>query len=184
MRRALLLAAVAATLGLPALAQAGGGASLSVAVKSVASPRLVLVARLNGSSPGEQVAFFVASREFGPVRQVPIGVAEVGPNGAARILYTPTWSGEQQFRATLARPDTHRPAVTANYRVAQSTPGPLSTNANPHRPLASVGHVFLDAILTAVALVWLSLFVTLALAFGRLPQLAGEGTEPGGCSCR
>ncbi|HEY6032107.1 MAG TPA: hypothetical protein VIU44_16170 [Gaiellaceae bacterium] len=130
------------------------------------------MAHLPGSA-GERVAFFVVSKEFGPARSVPIGVAKAGAAGAARIAYTPTWSGAQQFIVKLARPGAGAPSATAEYRVTASKPGPLSAGANPPRPLASVGRVFLAVTLTVVALVWLSLSITLALAFGRLPQLDG-----------
>lgn len=174
MRRALLLAlAVLAALGAAPLARAAGGSSLSVAARAGGPARLALVARLHGASRGATVAFFVVSREFGDPRNVPIGVAKVGASGTARIDYRPTWSGVQQFVAKLAG----GPTATAAYRVAAAAPGPLHDTANPGRPLASVGHVFLDVILSVAALVWLSLAVTLVLAFARLPRLAGEGTD-------
>jgi hypothetical protein len=172
MRRALPLILVAAALGVASPVAAGSGASLQVAPKPGDPTRLILVAHLPRSA-GKPVAFFVVSREFGPARKVPIGVAKASADAAARIAYRPTWSGPQQFVAQLARPGSGAPSATAKYRVTVSKPGPLAASANPPRPLASVGHNFLIVILTVVALVWLSLFITLALAFGRLPQLAG-----------
>jgi hypothetical protein len=171
-RRALLLILVTAALGGGSPAAAGSGSSLTVAPKPGDPTRLTLMAHLPGSA-GEPVAFFVVSKEFGPARKVPIGVATAGADGRARIAYRPTWSGAQQFVVKLARPGTGARSATAAYRVTASTPGPLSAGANPPRPLASVGHVFLTVILTIVALIWLSLFITLSLAFGRLPRLAG-----------
>lgn len=172
MRRVLPLVLVAAALGAASPATAGSGATLTVAPKAGDRTRLTLVAHLPGSAGGA-VAFFVVSKEFGPARSVPIGVAKAGADGAARIAYTPTWSGAQQFVAKRARPGSGTPSATAVYRVTASKAGPLAAGANPPRPLASVGHVFLAVILTVVALVWLSLSITLALAFGRLPRLAG-----------
>ena len=124
------------------------------------------------ASAGEPVAFYVVSKEFGSAQNVPIGVTKAGADGTARTAYTPTWSGAQQFVVKLARPGTGATSATAEYRVIAFKPGPLSAGANPPRPLASVGHVFLAVILTIVALIWLSLLITLALAFGRLPRLA------------
>lgn len=172
MRRALPIILAAAALGTASPAAAGSGASLTVTPKPGNPTRLTLVAHLPGSA-GKPVAFFVVSKEFGSARKVPIGVAKAGADGTARIAYTPTWSGAQEFVVRLARPGTGARSATAQYRVTASKPGPLSAGANPPRPLASVGHVFLTVILTIVALVWLSLVITLALAFGRLPQLAG-----------
>jgi hypothetical protein len=169
-RRVLPLVLVAAAFGAASPATAGSGATLAVAPKPGDPTRLTLVAHLPGSA-GERVAFFVVSNEFGSARRVPIGVATARADGAARIAYTPTWSGAQQFVVKLARPRAVAPSATAEYRVSASRPGPLAAGANPTRPLASVGHVFLAVILTVVALVWLSLSITLALAFGRLPQL-------------
>ncbi|HET7354434.1 MAG TPA: hypothetical protein VFJ11_10350 [Gaiellaceae bacterium] len=172
MRRALLPILVTAVLAGGSPAAAGGGASLTVAPKPGDPTRLTLVAHLPGSA-GEPVAFFVVSKEFGSARNVPIGVTRAGADGTARMTYTPTWSGTQQFVVKLARPGARARSATAEYRVTASKPGPLSAGANPPRPLASVGHVFLTVILTIVTLIWLSLLITLALAFGRLPRLAG-----------
>lgn len=172
MKRVLLPILVAAVLGGGSSAAAGSGAQLTVAPKPSDRTRLTLVAHLPGSA-GEPVAFFVVSREFGSARSVPIGVTKAGQDGTARLTYAPTWNGAQQFVVKLAHPGAGASSVTAEYRVMSSKPGPLAAGANPPRPLASVGHVFLAVILTIVALIWLSLLLTLALAFGRLPRLAG-----------
>ena len=172
MRRTLPLVLVTAVLVATSPAAADGGASLAVAPKPGDPTRLTLVAHLPGSA-GKPVAFFVVSKEFGPARKVPIGVAKAGADDAARIAYTPTWSGAQQFVVELARPGAGAPSATAPYRVTAFKPGPLAASANPPRPLASVGNDFLIVILTVVTLVWLSLFITLALAFGWMPRLAG-----------
>ena len=172
MKRALMPILVAAVLGGGSPAAAGSGARLTVAPKPGDRPRLTLVAHLPGSA-GEPVAFFVVSREFGSARNVPIGVTKAGKDGTARLTYVPTWTGAQQFIGKLARPGARASSATAEYRVTSSKPGPLTAGANPPRPLASVGHVFLTVILMIVALIWLSLLFTLALAFGRLPRLAG-----------
>lgn len=172
MRRALPLILLTAALGAASPAPADSGASLAVTPKPRDPGRLTLVAHLPGTA-GKSIAFFVVSKEFGPARKVPIGVAKAGPDDAARIAYTPTWSGVQQFVVEPARPHARAPSATAQYRVTAFKPGPLSASANPPRPLASVGNDFLIVILTVVALVWLSLFITLALAFGWMPHLAG-----------
>jgi hypothetical protein len=171
------LAIVAAALVTLPGAQAAHVSTLSIAPRVGHPAQLSLVARLASSSAGARVAFFVVSKEFGEARPVPIGVAAVGKDGTARIGYSPTWSGEQRFIAKLSAKGANAPSATAEYRVRASTPGPLYAGANPGRPLASVGHVFLDIVLAVVAAVWLSLLVTLALAFGRLPRLAGERAD-------
>ena len=172
MRRAFLLVLVVAALGAASTAAAAGRARLTVAPKPANPARLMLVAHLPGST-GKPVAFFVVSKEFGRARNVPIGVAKAGAGGA-RLVYTPTWSGVQTFVAELAHP---RARATAQYRVAAFKQGPLAASANPPRPLASVGNNFLAVILTVVGLVWLSLVVTLALAFGWMPRLASVEKE-------
>jgi hypothetical protein len=136
---------------------------------------LILVSRLRSSSKraGRTVAFFVVSREFKQPVNVPIGTADTAADGSAKISYKPTWSGDQTFIARLVGPGPHAKAATAKYRVAASTPGPLAASASPGRPLASVGHVFLEVILILAALVWLSLIIVLAIAFGWMPRLAG-----------
>lgn len=148
------------------------GMSLSVAPRAGAPAELALVAR--GSRAGAAVAFFVVSTEFKRAR-VPIGVAKAASDGTARIRYTPTWSGTEQFVARLAELPTGGPEATVSYRVTASVAGPLAADANPGRPLASVGHTFLTVILTLVGLVWLTLIAMLALAIGWLPRLATEG---------
>lgn len=153
--------------------------TLSVAARPHHPAELTLVSRLGSSSDkrGRSVAFFVVSTEFGQHRDVPIGTAETAADGTASVRYKPTWSGTEQFVAKLTGPGAQVPAATASYRVTASTPGLLSAGANPARPLAAVGHVFLDVILTIVALVWLGLIITLVLAIGWMPRLAGGGID-------
>lgn len=117
---------------------------------------------------GKTVAFFVVSTEFKNPINVPLGTAETAANGTARLAYVPTWSGEERFVARLTSP---RVEATASHRVVAATPGPLAAGANPARPLAPVGHVFLDVLLAIVAGIWVSLIVVVALAAGRLPRL-------------
>ncbi len=150
--------------------------TLSIAARPQHPATLILVARLPGSSKraGRTIAFFVVSREFQQPLNIPIGTAETAADGSARLSYKPTWSGEEAFVAKLVGPAPHVRAATARYRVTASTPGPLAAAANPGRPLASVGHVFLGVILTVAALVWLSLIITLAITFGWMPRLAGD----------
>lgn len=176
MRRALPLMLVTAALSAASPAAGDNGASLAVAPKPGDRARLTLVAHLPGSA-GKPVAFFVVSKEFASARKVRIGVAKAGTDNAAQIAYTPTWAGVQHFVVELAHPRARAPSAIAQYNVTAFKPGPLSASANPPRPLASVGNRFLTAILTLVALVWLSLFITLALAFGWMPRLAGAEKE-------
>lgn len=164
--------------------QPGAAASSSVLTLTVAPrPRhpnqLTLVARLHRSAArgAKTIAFFVVSTEFKQPANVPIGTAETGASGTAQLTYTPTWRGEERFVAKLTGSGAHVPAATVAYRVAASAPGPLDAVANPGWPLASVGKVFLDTILAVVAFVWLGLIVTLAVAFGWMPRLAGRGID-------
>lgn len=149
--------------------------TLSVAERPQHPRTLILVSRLRSSSKraGRSIAFFVVSREFKQPVDVPVGTADTAADGSAKISYRPTWSGEQTFIAKLVGPGPHVRAATAQYRVTASTPGSLVATAGPGRPLASVGHVFLDVILTLAALVWAGLIVMLAIAFGWMPRLAG-----------
>lgn len=135
---------------------------------------LTLVSQVRQGSHGfggKTVAFFVVSMEFKNPINVPLGTAETAANGTARLVYAPTWSGEERFVAQLTSP---RVEATASHRVTASTPGPLAAAANPARPLASVGRVFLDVILAVVAAVWLGLFAVVALASGRMPRLGAR----------
>jgi hypothetical protein len=117
---------------------------------------------------GKTVAFFVVSTEFKNPINVPLGTAETAANGTARLTYAPTWRGEERFVAQLTSPHVE---ATVSQRVVASTPGPLAAAANPARPLASVGRVFLDVILAVVAAIWLSLIAVVALTAGRMPRL-------------
>lgn len=163
----------AATTGAPA---SSSGLTLTVAPRPHDPTRLTLVARLGKSSPreGTTIAFFVVSTEFKQPIDVPIGTGDTAADGTATLTYAPTWSGPQRFLAAVA--DTQLRAA-ADYRVTTSTPGPLATTANPGWPFASLGRGFLDVILAVVAFIWLGLFVTLAVAFGWMPRLAGKGID-------
>ena len=176
MRAAAGIAALAAALACATGAEAAAAPTLAVAALPGHPGQLSLVAHLPGAA-GRSIAFFVVSTEFKQPRDVPIGTAETAAGGTARIVYRPTWSGEERFVARLATPGVHAAQATAVYRVTASAPGPLYAGANPGRPLASVGQLFLDVILGLVALVWLSLGVTLAIAIGWLPRLARESVE-------
>lgn len=179
MRRLGLVALLSAALAAPAAA-AGGKASLalSVAPRAEHADELVLTARVDGAAAGRKVDFFVVSTEFKDPRNVPVGSAATGKDGLAVVRYAPTWSGEETFVARLAgAADAHPPTAKASYRVTTSAPGALYAGANPGRPLAAVGGVFLDTILGLVAFVWLSLAVMLGLAFGWIPRLARQAAR-------
>lgn len=175
--RTLGLALAVGLCSAPAAVASPTGLTLSVTARAHHPAELTLVSRLGSGERGRSVAFFVVSTEFGPPRNVPIGTAATAANGTASIGYRPTWSGEEQFVAELTGPGARVPPATASYRVTASTPGLLSVGANPARPLASVGRVFLAVILTVVALVWLGLIITLVLAIGWMPRLAGRGVD-------
>lgn len=155
-------------------AAAPNSLTLSIVVRPHHPTTLILTSRLRSSSKraGRSIAFFVVSREFGQPMNIRIGTAETAANSRAKITYKPTWAGEETFVAKLVGPGPHVRAATAHYRVTASAPGPLAATANPGRPLASVGHVFLDVILAVAAFVWLSLVAMLAIAFGWMPRLA------------
>lgn len=186
MRPAMLLVVVttvaAGAFGAPAsLASSSAGPdvlTLSIAARPHHPTTLILTSRLTSTSKREKrsIAFFVVSREFKQPVNIAIGAAETAADGTARISYKPTWSGEETFIAKLVGPP-HIKAATARYHVTASTPGPIAATANPGRPLASVGHVFLDVILTVAALVWLGLITMLAIAFGWMPRLAGANAR-------
>lgn len=152
--------------------------TLSVAPPPGKAMNLVLTSHLMGSSgeAGQSVSFFVVTREFGRDQDVPIGTATTAANGLASISYKPTWSGEEKFVVKLtASSGAGAPTATANYRVTASAPGPLHATANPLRPLSSLGHIFVGALLGIVVLLWLTLIVILLLVARRLPRMAGRG---------
>ncbi len=161
-----------------AAATAPAALTLSVVARPHHPSDVTVVARLQSGSGdgGRTISFFVVSTEFAQPRDVPIGTAKTTADGTASVAYKPTWSGREKFIAKLASPGAQA-AATAYYRVTASTPGPLFAGANPARPLSSMGHVFLDVILSIVALVWLGLITMVALAVGWLPRLAREGID-------
>jgi hypothetical protein len=139
----------------------------------------VLTSHVQGGSGNgaESVAFFVVTTQFGQDQNVPIGSAKIEADGTASIIYTPTWSGEQQFVARLTgSPAANAPTATAHYRVTADALGPLYAAANPPRPFAFLGHLFIGALLTIVVLVWLTLIVTLLVVVRGLPRLAQRST--------
>ncbi len=151
--------------------------TLSIAERPHDPSELTLVARLRGSSAGagKSVTFFVVSREFKQPMRIPIGTAKTAADGRALIRYKPTWAGRQVFVAQLA--GAHPLVATSSHYVSASAPGKLSPGANPPRPLASVGNVFLRMILSVVALIWLALLAVLALVGTRMPHMAHEGID-------
>jgi hypothetical protein len=160
-------------------ATAPAALTLSVAARPHHPSDVTLAARLQSGSGdgGRTISFFVVSTEFAQPKDVPIGTAKTTADGTASVAYKPTWSGREKFIAKLTSPAADVPAATAYYRVTASTPGPLAAAANPARPLSSIGHVFLDVVLSIVALVWLGLIVMVALAVGWMPRLADRGID-------
>jgi hypothetical protein len=170
----------AAAAALPAI---GAGASatsplilaLSVAPQPGKPGNLLLTSHLQGGSRNgaESVAFFVVTTQFGQDQNVPIGSAKIAGDGTASIIYTPTWSGEQQFVARLSGSAAASAlTATADYRVSADAVGPLYAAANPPRPFSFMGSAFLGALLTIVVLVWLTLIITLLVVVRGLPRLA------------
>ena len=178
----LAVAAIGLVLGVGAAVPVQAAASPSpYSLRLQVAPRpdkpdvLTLTANLSGAPPaGAAIAFAVVTTEFGQEMEVAIGTAELARNGSASITYTPTWGGSQKFVAHLTgTPLAAPPSATATYTVAGSPAGPLYAGANQPRPFSSVGRIFLTALLTTVALVWLTLLGVLVRAFVRLPRLAG-----------
>jgi hypothetical protein len=152
--------------------------TLTVATPTDHALVLTLTSRLEGvpHPAGKAVTFFVLSTEFGR-HEVKIATARTAADGRAAVRYHPTWSGDERFVARVRGVGARVRAATASYSVVVSRPGPLAARANPGRPLASVGNVFLDTALTAVAVVWLVLIGMLVAAFAWMPRLAGRGTD-------
>lgn len=171
------VAANAATTSGPQSTAPSSSLSLSVAPSSASSSSLRLTSQLQGSSSlkGQQVSFFVVTKEFEKTSlDVPIGTATTGSDGSASVTYKPTWTGSQQFVAKLANGSSKSTVTaTASYDVLATAPGPLYSTSNPARPLSRVGHFFVGSALTLVAIVWLTLITFLILAKTRLPRLAG-----------
>ncbi len=170
---AVAMAAVSAS---PVIAETSPLALTLTVTRAADNPKdLVLSSHLTGaakdSSPS--IAFFVVSDEFGQPLEVSLGSVEVDKNGDASLEYAPTWSGEQQFVARLAGMDRETaPSANASYNVTDRAVGPLAAAANPARPFLFMGMPFLGALLGLVALVWLTLIVTLGAVIRRLPRLA------------
>ena len=155
--------------------------TLKVAPRPGTPGTLLLTSHLEGDSSGgdRSITFFVVTTEFGQGQDVPIGTATIAAHGAASISYKPTWSGKEQFVAKLSAnpPGAPTPMATSYYRVTVSAPGPLDATANPARPLAFIGHIFLGMVLTILVLIWLGLITMLVVVARRMPRLAGGGIE-------
>ena len=156
---------------------------LQVAPRPDKPEALTLTANLTGGTPpaGSAIAFYVVTTEFGQEMELSIGSADLARNGSASVGYTPTWAGSQKFVAKLIADGGSAPTTggapsavtaTATYTVTGSPVGPLYAGANAPRPFSPIGRVFLTALLTTVALVWLTLLTVLVRVFIRLPKLA------------
>ena len=128
----------AAAAALPAIGASASSSALILALSVAPQPgkpgNLVLTSHLQGGSRNgaESVAFFVVTTEFGKDQNVPIGSAKVAGDGTARIIYTPTWSGEQQFVARLTgSAAASAPTATADYRVSTDAVGPPLCRCQP-----------------------------------------------------
>lgn len=158
---------------------AAGAAAPTVTLTVAPAPgnaqHLLLSSHLAGAAKDspQSIAFFVVSEQFGQPVEVLLGSESVDKDGDASLEYAPTWSGEQEFVARLAGMDPEdAPAANATYDVTAAAVGPLAAGANPTRPFLFMGMPFLAALLGLVAVVWLTLIVTLVVVVRRLPRLA------------
>lgn len=176
---AVVIIAVFAALQVQLAAAAPGPAlALTVTPQRSNPANLVLTAELRGSSTAKQsIDFFVVSTEFGRAMNVGIGSATLGRDGRASVIYAPTWTGSTQFLARLGGLTAKDSlTATATYVVTADTVGALSPAANPARPFLFMGEPFLGLLLGVVALVWLTLIITLLVVVRGLPRLAGHAT--------
>ncbi len=178
--RTLIAAAAIAVFGASAAPAAADSSTPPITLTVAPAPDnpqdLLLTSHLAGATKDspQSIAFFVVSNEFGQPLEVALGSADVDKDGDASLEYAPTWSGEQEFVARLAGMDPKdAPVANASYDVTDSAVGPLAAGANPGRPFVFMGTPFLGALLGLVAIVWLTLIVTLVTVMRRLPRLAG-----------
>ena len=168
-------AAIVPPAGASAPASSTPALTLSAKAQADRPDRLVLTSHLS-SAPvpaGTSVNFFVVSKEFGQDREVPIGTADVDRNGSASITYRPTWAGSQKFVVHLAGGSADAgPTGVTTYNVATAAPGPYQALANEPRPFGPMGRVFVEVLLAVVALVWLTLIVTVVRVARGLPKRA------------
>ena len=150
--------------------------TLAVAPASGLPLSLTLTASVPASlaAGAGSVDFFVVTTEFGKPQLVPLGAARLNPNGLASSSYKPTWDGRQEFVAKLASPASDPATATAYYQVTNSAPGSLYATANPAKLFSPAGNAFVIALLTIVALVWLTLLATLWRVAHLLPGLASD----------
>ena len=175
---ALLALAAAATPALadtsPPSAAPTGVVKLSVKQSADKPEQLVLTSRVQGAAgtAGRSVTFYVVTRQFGDERTVPIGSADLERDGTASVTYRPTWNGDQRFVAHLDGDPATAPSGSASYQVTASTEGPYYPLANQPRPFGPLGRVFVDVLLATVALVWLTLVLTVVRVARGLPHRA------------
>lgn len=176
---AVILAVFAALAFQPAALASGPALGLTISPQRSNPSNLVLTAELRGgsSTSGQSIDFFVVSTEFGRAMNVAVGSATLGRDGKASVIYTPTWTGSTQFVARLGGPsEKDSLTATATYVVTAGSVGPLNPAGNPDRPFQFMGEPFLGVLLGVVALVWLTLIITLLVVARRLPRLAGRAS--------
>ena len=119
---------------------------------------------------GVTVSFYQRTTEFGPKGQlVPLGSAVTSTRGVARLAGHPAATGRQQFVASYPG-GTQAASASARVSVVVTT-ARTTIQTSPPKPFAGLGKVLAGVLLTAVALI----LITLAIQVERVRRACRAG---------
>lgn len=162
-----------------ATAAGASGSSPSMTLRATGTqarvPSVVLVARLGGraSSPATQagvsVTFSVGVDEFAGRPRLLLGSGTTDAAGVARFVYHPTWTGRQDFVASVTNATgTLVAQATTTFVVTAAVPPTLSAEAT--RPDGTLGRYVVGVLLAILVLLWIVLVTVLV----RVHRVAGR----------
>lgn len=162
--------------------QSGSALQLSIESVSPTSADLMLSAALTNPSPGQEVTFYVQTKEFSDHGWMALESTKTNSQGKASYRYTPTWTGMEYFGASIGSPGGGNvPGLVRSFEVLKDPPGVPPSVIEYRRPLSSVGGVLVKSLLAIVAILWTILLGSLAVVIWRIPRLAKEvATDPVG----
>ncbi len=124
----------------------GGGVALTAQVASVATPATV--------------DYYVHLEEFAGAPLLLIGSSTTNAAGVATDVYQPTWSGSQNFVATVVAPGGTVLASTSLTVQAAKT-DPFAGSVQSLRPDGIIGRWVVVALLTLLLAMWITLLAVI-----------------------
>ncbi len=122
--------------------------------------------------------FYAKSNQFAGSNFMQIGQAQANSNGNAQISYTPTWTGNTPFKVDFLGTSGSLVATqTFTFDVMKDPSGFPQSAIEFQRPLDSTGSILVKALLTIVALVWITLLGSFFLVVIRVPKLSKQASE-------